>query len=434
MDNGDSVLSEVNPDFDADPGYELRSWRFVLQSGNRYEIPLWRPGEGPEAGEWVRDGLPEEARKAVADFHREHFSSMREQLAKAYFHLDGLGLIPGNPLPRVNEHASGHDPEIPEYVEDGPIAFFAELFDVEGNDADAMYHRYKTECLLELMNRLVSDFANRVSYLGPLRWMPPRVVSLSGETDTASGEFAWSQLMKEPGLLEKVNRHLAGSIRADFRLECRRLSPLPSTDEVDRIVRDAMAASSEPEEPEARVAEEPDHDALQARLAQELTERLQSKTGDPVFELTIVDNTTGLAVSHRDVGTGISQLLPVLVHAASQKEQLIMIEQPELHLHPKLQADLGDVFRDSALGENKNTFLIETHSEHLILRLLRRIRETTGGQHGDAPPVRPDDVALLYVEPREEGAVVHRLRVDEHGRLIDPCPGGFFEEDFDEVF
>ena len=55
--------------------------------------------------------------------------------------------------------------------------------------------------------------------------------------------------------------------------------------------------------------------------------------------------------------TGISQLLPVLVNAAGAKERLIAVEQPELHLHPALQAELGDVFIESALGENKNIFL-----------------------------------------------------------------------------
>ena len=59
---------------------------------------------------------------------------------------------------------------------------------------------------------------------------------------------------------------------------------------------------------------------------------------------------------------GVSQILPVLVHAYASQRKLIAIEQPEIHIHPKLQAELGDVFIESALGDNQNTFLLETHS------------------------------------------------------------------------
>lgn len=148
-------------------------------------------------------------------------------------------------------------------------------------------------------------------------------------------------------------------------------------------------------------------------------------------------------VSLQDVGVGISQVLPVILHAFGEKEKLIAIEQPEIHIHPALQAELGDVFIESALGENKNTFLLETHSEHLILRILRRIRETTRGKTGTWPAqlreacpdgIMPEDVAVLYVEPGAEGAKVRELRIDGQGRFIDEWPNGFFEERFSEEF
>jgi AAA15 family ATPase/GTPase len=76
----------------------------------------------------------------------------------------------------------------------------------------------------------------------------------------------------------------------------------------------------------------------------------------------------------------VSQVLPVLVAAYASQGSILAMEQPEIHLHPALQAELGDVFIESALGPRGNTFILETHSEHLILRLLRRIRETTNGE------------------------------------------------------
>ena len=68
-----------------------------------------------------------------------------------------------------------------------------------------------------------------------------------------------------------------------------------------------------------------------------------------------------------DVGFGVSQLLPFIVQSLVAEKQIISIEQPEVHVHPKLQADLGDLLAAAIKKENPNQFLIETHSEHLIL-------------------------------------------------------------------
>jgi predicted ATPase len=152
------------------------------------------------------------------------------------------------------------------------------------------------------------------------------------------------------------------------------------------------------------------------------------------MELVLVDQRTNTVVSHRDVGIGISQVLPVLVSCYANEGQLLTIEQPEIHLHPALQAELGDVFINSALGKQKNNFILETHSEHLILRVLKRIRETTANKNGTTPAIKPGDVSLLFVGPGKNGSEVIPIGIDEHGRLIDRVPGGFFEEDFAELF
>jgi predicted ATPase len=166
-----------------------------------------------------------------------------------------------------------------------------------------------------------------------------------------------------------------------------------------------------------------------------LQEVIRESAADRVTELVLVDERTGTVVTHRDVGIGVSQVLPVLVSANANWGRVIAIEQPEIHLHPALQAELGDVFIESALGERRNTFLLETHSEHLILRVLRRIRETTDGElPSGLQPLRPTDVQVVYCRPTREGAVLHELPITEDGEFARPWPDGFFAERSRELF
>ena len=139
-------------------------------------------------------------------------------------------------------------------------------------------------------------------------------------------------------------------------------------------------------------------------------------------------------VSPSNMGIGFSQMMPLVASAFGAENSLIAIEQPELHVHPALQTELADLFIQSA-KERGNRFLIETHSEHLILRVMRRIRETTRNSLTEGkPPIKPEDVAILYVQPGENGSTVQELRIDEQGRFLDNWPQGFFEERLDEMF
>ncbi len=144
--------------------------------------------------------------------------------------------------------------------------------------------------------------------------------------------------------------------------------------------------------------------------------------------------TTPNAISPSNMGIGFSQMMPLVASAFGSENSLIAIEQPELHVHPALQTELADLFIQSA-KERGNRFLIETHSEHLILRILRRIRETTRNSLPKGKnPIKAEDVAILYVQPGENGSTVQELRIDEQGRFVDNWPQGFFEERLDEMF
>lgn len=142
----------------------------------------------------------------------------------------------------------------------------------------------------------------------------------------------------------------------------------------------------------------------------------------------------GLSHQPQDVGVGISQVLPVVVAAQDSSASLVCIEQPELHIHPAVQVGLGDLFIDGAL-KHELSFLIETHSEHLILRLLRRIREAAGG---DAEltdsSLTPELIGVNYLSKEGGRMVVTSLPVNADGDFDKPWPRGFFEERGPELF
>jgi hypothetical protein len=142
----------------------------------------------------------------------------------------------------------------------------------------------------------------------------------------------------------------------------------------------------------------------------------------------------GLTLQPQDVGVGISQVLPVVVAAQDGAASVVCIEQPELHVHPAVQVGLGDLFIDGALNQGLS-FLIETHSEHLILRLLRRIREATEEPQRDPQSaVTPELVGICYLRKEDGRVIVDAIPVNERGDFDRPWPRGFFEERGPELF
>jgi predicted ATPase len=124
-----------------------------------------------------------------------------------------------------------------------------------------------------------------------------------------------------------------------------------------------------------------------------------------------------------DVGFGVSQVLPVLVLCFYAPEgSTILLEQPEIHLHPSAQAGLADVLVD-AVQRGGVQIVLESHSEHLLRRLQRRIAEEK---------IDADDVALYFCHRKDGWSEADRLNLNLYG-YIENWPEGFFGDQMEEV-
>ena len=302
------------------------------------------------------------------------------------------------------------------------------------------------------VDRLLSEIAetikeelNRLKYLGPLRSYPPRSLAFSQHHDPnwfSGGGYAWDVVRSNSKVRDLVNKWLSAPnrLQTPYELVVRELIGIDELNEpllegLEQVELDEQPLYDDYRSPIASptgsVPVIKDVEAETARLC----EHIRSSDINKLSELVLIDRRSDTIVSHRDIGIGVSQVLPVLVGAYAAQDQIIAIEQPEIHLHPALQADLGDVFIQSALGDGKNRFLIETHSEHLLLRIMRRMRQTHDEELPDGlPKVTPKDVCILFVQPIGTSSAIRHLELDDEGQLLDAWPGGFFEEGFRERF
>ena len=125
-----------------------------------------------------------------------------------------------------------------------------------------------------------------------------------------------------------------------------------------------------------------------------------------------------------DAGYAIKKIIPLLYHFNFNKDGVIALEEPEANIHPKYQANLADVFVDS-LYENNNEFVIETHSELIVLRFLKLIREKK---------LDHQDFSIHFIEKNKEGSFIKKIEINEDGSLGTSWPGGFFKERLNEFF
>jgi predicted ATPase len=136
--------------------------------------------------------------------------------------------------------------------------------------------------------------------------------------------------------------------------------------------------------------------------------RKGKKQSDP-FQLNV--KIKGPSFNLVDVGYGVSQVLPILVDSLQERRETtqLLLQQPEVHLHPKAQAELGSFFAHTTKKHGVR-FVIETHSDHLIDRIRMAIRDGK---------LKPQDVSLLFFERRESEAAIHTLKLDEQGQILD---------------
>ncbi len=394
--------------------------------------------------------------------------------------FQGLGEVLDALIPGITARSRGLFPRVEEEAEvsaaEPSPAFLAVSRGRRREDLARAARMFLPGALRDLIGGVAStveEDIRRLRYLGPLRSYPPRHLAFSQHHDPnwfAGGGYAWDVVRTREDIRRRVNAWLgdAARLKTPYELVVRDLLPAGAVagelpPKVAKALHDLAASLLErlhgemqpdlgalaselaerlaeigPEEPGETIPEVEDivtaimdSEALAERWTRELVEA----RGEALQDLVLIDKRTGTPVSHRDVGIGVSQVLPVLVSAYASNGLVVAIEQPEIHLHPALQAELGDVFLQSALGGQGNAFLIETHSEHLILRILRRVRETTDVELPEGlPSVRPDDIAVLYVQPGLEGAEVIHIPVTPEGEFERPWPEGFFAERAKELF
>jgi hypothetical protein len=230
--------------------------------------------------------------------------------------------------------------------------------------------------MLRMRDRLSSKLSD-IAYIGPLRQEPQRFGRYSPTDDSdvgSSGENTLSALFSDKKLVMRVNNFLA-EMKMPYRIKIHQLE--------------------------------------------------SQETLGFVIHMSLVNKNTNIELAPTDVGVGYSQVLPLITQAALSRGSLVCVEQPELHLHPAMQARIADVFIDAAMGGSNVQFLIETHSESLMLRFLRRIREGT---------LNPESIQVLYVDQDSEGAShIHELPISHSGEFLAEWPNGFFDDRLEEL-
>ncbi|MHA2244113.1 MAG: DUF3696 domain-containing protein [Candidatus Hodarchaeales archaeon] len=156
-------------------------------------------------------------------------------------------------------------------------------------------------------------------------------------------------------------------------------------------------------------------------ITPEISPRMSVDEQKPITSILVKELLTGVYSNIVNTGFGTNQMISMGVSMLYRDNpSLILIEEPEIHLHPRMQARVFD-FINNLRGKNK--VLITTHSDHFLVKVQQRIRQKK---------VNPNDIALYYFERTPEGATVSQRDIDKEGRIKGGMPG-FFEHSLDEL-
>ncbi|WP_186302283.1 AAA family ATPase [Bacillus thuringiensis] len=136
------------------------------------------------------------------------------------------------------------------------------------------------------------------------------------------------------------------------------------------------------------------------------------------YSLIIKNKFTGIENNIVDVGVGTSQLLPIIIESViSLKNSMLLIEEPETHIHPNAQAKLGELFVSCAIKHQKR-FIIETHSMYLVRQLQIMVAKKE---------LSPDDIGVYYFNQSDKGTNIQEYKLMENGQFKENFPKGFFD-------
>ncbi|MDA8409412.1 MAG: DUF3696 domain-containing protein [Treponema sp.] len=268
-------------------------------------------------------------------------------------------------------------------------------------DAPEKFYRISDQSRARYQNAsFLSDFAleiealfNSVHHLGPLREYPQRIYPWSGESFEdvgGKGENAIGAMLAAQAAGRRLNRRAKGA-NADF---------IPF---IASWLKDLGII----------------HDFTLKAVAE----------GRKEYEVLVKVGAKSSEVRITDVGFGVSQVLPAIVQSFySPPHSIVLMEQPEIHLHPQVQAELADVFISAIQArENGNPrgvqLIIESHSEHFLNRLQRRIAEQA---------LSPEELAVYFCSTGKGNPVMEALEIDEYGDISN-WPEKFFADDMGEI-
>jgi len=292
--------------------------------------------------------------------------------------------------------------------------------DLDNDPQTAMVHEVLSDAIVAPLDDLLSLLESSLS-IGPLRNIPDATFQANPypqQSDWHNGIAAWDVLAQaDVELLRKVDSWISSKDHLDLGYgialkvekqfaEFKKVSSIDNHEKVEKQLESMIIEDTFQKETKFTFDEKNTH-----------------------YEYALWDADNHIDVRPSDVGVGVSQLMPLVVAALSRDKGLVAVEQPELHVHPRIQVAIGDLLTQL---DNSASFLIETHSEHLILRLLRRVRETHFNENPLAKKITAEDISVVYLNPSDNGVKVIHYDVTEDGDFTKDWPQGFFEERYEE--